>query len=444
MGLFDQAFALRWVRRNIANFGGDPNRVTIFGQSAGAGSTALHQISPFSAGLFHQAIQESGTEQNVWTLNYPEQKPETYVYQLAEKTNCTRPTDPEMVACLRSVSAVDIRLAQDIECTPGYFCQGYAPIVDGPGGFIPKRPKDIKEELGSATVPLISGICRDDGSLYTPVFIPEANDGGFNSTEFDFYLRTRLVGIFEEQLTPKQVEDFFQAMHYNYAPYPYLDDLEGNRQAFNQMITDAAFGYPWDRNLKTNSEFNPKTYAYVEAFRSLNASTYIPEWMGVPHMGELPYVFGYPKLLNNQAVRDDCGIQWDIVGWTPEDVPYADFQITLWANFAKFGNPTPTPLKSPFNDTLITWEQFSWDTGLKVLYLDAEVTTKTTYDQRDYAFWREYLSYLVDRPTHKADSPKSKDSRKLQFNSKTVRETMNRYILDALSAAKINVDIELH
>lgn len=60
-------------------------------------------------------------------------------------------------------------------------------------------------------------------------------------------------------------------------------------------------------------------------------------------MGELPYVWGYGKLLNNQAVRDDSGITFDIVGWTEEDILYADYQITLWTNFAKYGSG-PTAL----------------------------------------------------------------------------------------------------
>lgn len=58
---------------------------------------------------------------------------------------------------------------------------------------------------------------------------------------------------------------------------------------------------------------------------------------GAPHMAEIPYVWGYGKLLNNQAVRDDSGIHYDVVGWTPEDATYADYQITLWTNFAKYG-----------------------------------------------------------------------------------------------------------
>jgi Carboxylesterase family len=68
-------------------------------------------------GLYHQAIAESGTEFNVWSINTPVQEPEKYVYQVAEKVNCDQTSDSAMVACLRSRSATALRLAQDIECT---------------------------------------------------------------------------------------------------------------------------------------------------------------------------------------------------------------------------------------------------------------------------------------------------------------------------------------
>jgi len=58
---------------------------------------------------------------------------------------------------------------------------------------------------------------------------------------------------------------------------------------------------------------------------------------GTPHESELIYVWAYAYLLVNQAVREDSGIFFDIIGWTPEDMPYGDYVQTLWTNFAKFG-----------------------------------------------------------------------------------------------------------
>ncbi|KAG0417950.1 hypothetical protein HPB47_005226 [Ixodes persulcatus] len=61
MGLYDQALAIRWVKDNIKSFGGDPNQITLMGQSAGSISIGLHLLSPRSRGLFHRAIMQSGS-----------------------------------------------------------------------------------------------------------------------------------------------------------------------------------------------------------------------------------------------------------------------------------------------------------------------------------------------------------------------------------------------
>jgi carboxylesterase type B len=438
MGMFDQTMSLLWVRNNIAAFGGDPNRVTIFGQSAGGGSSSLHMISPYSTGLYAQAILESGTENNVWSLNYPGQVPETYVYQLAERVNCTRSTDAEMVACLKEKPAVAIRLGQSIECTPGYFCQGYAPIVDGDGGFVPDVPLKLREEAhDDSYVPIISGICRDDGSLYTSYFIPEANDGGFTNEEFEYYMKNNILDIFAAQMTQEQYDNVYEALQWYYQEWPYLDDLDYNREAFNKMITDGAFGYAWDRQLKMNTQHNAPTYAYVQSFISNNASSFIPPWMGVPHMGELPYVWGYGKLLNNPEVREDSGIFYDIVGWTDEDITYADYQITLWTNFAKYGNPTPEPVKSPFDETMTTWEEFKLDDGLKVFDLDYTITTHENFrQQRDY-FFLDFISYLADKEVRRSPDEvvKRQATGRRGFNSDKIKEAQKKMILNALAAS---------
>ena len=67
-GMLDQVLALKWVNENIKNFGGDPNKVTIFGFSAGGASVGLHLLSPLSKGFFHGAISESGVDLSPWSV----------------------------------------------------------------------------------------------------------------------------------------------------------------------------------------------------------------------------------------------------------------------------------------------------------------------------------------------------------------------------------------
>lgn len=69
MGLKDQQLALRWVNEHIEHFGGDPNEITVFGQSAGGASTHLHVLMDLSEGLFRRAIPMSGTADNLWAIN---------------------------------------------------------------------------------------------------------------------------------------------------------------------------------------------------------------------------------------------------------------------------------------------------------------------------------------------------------------------------------------
>jgi Carboxylesterase family len=102
-------------RTNII-FGGFKNLATA-AQNVNTMAVLCRRYLLACLGLFSQAIMESGSENNLWSLNYPSQKPENYVYQLANKTGCMRPTDDEMIACLKTLPAIVIKRNQDFECT---------------------------------------------------------------------------------------------------------------------------------------------------------------------------------------------------------------------------------------------------------------------------------------------------------------------------------------
>jgi carboxylesterase type B len=100
MGLKDQVLALRWVQRNIANFGGDPGRVTISGLSAGAFSVTSHIVSEMSAGLFHRVIAMSGSQafQQIMQTEYLD-----FAKKIAAELDCSVNNVEDMMACLRQV-----------------------------------------------------------------------------------------------------------------------------------------------------------------------------------------------------------------------------------------------------------------------------------------------------------------------------------------------------
>ncbi|KAL8592794.1 hypothetical protein ACOMHN_045948 [Nucella lapillus] len=87
-GLFDQALALEWVKVNIKAFGGNSDTITLFGESAGAGSIGFHLLSPYTKGFFNRSIMQSGTPLASWAIN---KNPTRVFYSLAQRTGCSNP-----------------------------------------------------------------------------------------------------------------------------------------------------------------------------------------------------------------------------------------------------------------------------------------------------------------------------------------------------------------
>lgn len=108
-GLHDQRMVLQWIKAHIDLFSGDPNRVTLFGQGAGAASVVLHLAAPKSEGLFHRAIAQSGSALCDWAI---EKDPLSFAQGVAESVGCPNNSNERMVECLRTISASSLLRAQ--------------------------------------------------------------------------------------------------------------------------------------------------------------------------------------------------------------------------------------------------------------------------------------------------------------------------------------------
>jgi para-nitrobenzyl esterase len=280
-GLLDQIAALKWVKKNISAFGGNPDNITIAGQSAGSMSVNCLVASPVAKGLFNKAIAESGSmlisNPTLKTSNLP--GAEEQGVKLAQSVNASSLTE------LRKVPAAALMK----------FAGRYSPIIDG--YVLPEAVSEIFAKGKENHVPVLTGWNAD-----------EAFVAGFKSKE-----------AFQQQAKEQYGADAARFLKY----FPANTDEEAMRSQI-KLSRDQIFaisGYKW-AGLQSAQGKSP-IYVYYFARKLPATADYVK--YGAFHTGEVAYVMDNLKFLHRP--------------WLPVDYKLANLMSDYWANFITNGNP---------------------------------------------------------------------------------------------------------
>jgi len=341
MGLLDQNLALKWVHDHITYFGGDPDRVTIMGESAGSASVTYHMLSPLSQPYYNQAIAESGSALSSWAFD---SNPEKHAKDIAGGfLGCPTDTTTGLVRCLKDEkTAADIVIAHKKYYTAEREAArlgfgGSAPCAqrNGHQKFVTKHPKqylmDAINNGASNPKKAIFGANKHEGSfvlgmIYDCYIVP---NGVKEDTHF---LRHLLSSTLLEALGLKDDSGvIYELINYRYFEDSMLGDWDLMIDGMVNLVGTFFIKASTYEFMKFNQLAGAENYFYsFEHYGNASLWNFLfpgeqpPIPRGVTHGDELIYLFST-----------------GVFNLSDEDWEVARIMSNLWANFVIYGNPTP-------------------------------------------------------------------------------------------------------
>ncbi|CAG7822764.1 unnamed protein product [Allacma fusca] len=392
MGLKDQNMALRWVQANIRKFGGDPNQVTIFGESAGAASVHYHILSHQSRGLFHKAISQSGSALKAWAMT---KDPGSQARKLGSMFHCPTRTSEELVSCLKHVDPQRlVQVHQAAMSVVRHPHDSYLPTIESvkrPDTFISDYPLNLIARGSFNKVPWMSGVNSAEGLLnlarllsnkslsdrldkewikWAPIMLgydPSAKNVSEKIRNFYFGPVRRVHPVTHVNNFTNLFSDrmFFHGTHKSavyharYAPvYLYYNTYAGEVSLFNLM-----------KAVSPVSRFAAELQVAFDMAKDLFYSMTYGKWfenLGPCHADELPLLFNMHMLAGiKKSSRDYLMSRAMVKAWTDfaknekplsfMDVPWPPISANssvFYMNLDRY----PSLIPEPFTQRLRFWD----------------------------------------------------------------------------------------
>jgi len=317
LGLKDQAMAIKWVSDNIEEFGGDPQKITIFGQSVGAVAVQYHMTHPETKKLLFAGISMSGSMLSAWAFAPPGAVKEKTV-RLAKSLNCTSKDDREIMECLRNVDAKAI-----VEATRKFDLLEqqllpFRPVLEGEGGYVAQDPWKITP----SDLPWLTGFTSSE-SGFMAVFLTQGDAQLLRLFTILFEHMAPTVLMYSDTTT--QSEMVTKAIKEFYFPDNSLSP--SNIRPILNLLSDAWVNYPSYAAMKRH---NGTVYSYYydhkgeyNVVQAMGSS----DDFGVTHGDDLGYIFNIGRLkIQDRGSERDKEISKEMVN--------------MWADFATTGKPS--------------------------------------------------------------------------------------------------------
>ncbi|KAK7873004.1 hypothetical protein R5R35_000304 [Gryllus longicercus] len=385
-GLKDAVQALHWVQKNIKTFGGNPEQVTVFGESAGAAMVHYLLLTPLTKGLLHGAIAMSGDALSPWTLA---RRPRQNALALRQLLAACCPDDaPDAIArCLRRVDAKTLVGSQSQappeELLHRLWRNPFLPSVEAPGAsdapFLTADPEKLLREGHFLKVPFITGFTNAEGILYIRFAGLFSDPAQWASVDERFVEKFRWempLGI--------QGADDINAVRAFYMGDRAIRDANEDPEAlrrFLQLTTDMLFATSSVSSARLMAQAGAPVWVYE--FTHENPSSLIKHFVynashvpGVAHGEDLGYLFNVASRRGDLPTRDP-----------PAEDAVRQRLVRLFMDFAKTGNPTPMNGDQP----TLQWPPYTAD---KETYMEmgTEFTIKEHVLGDRIALWRRLSS----------------------------------------------------